>query len=73
VSESNQTTAAQATWDLAYSNGAPTSLAAIGLQESDLDKACDIAMQNQYANPRPLERVALRALFQDAFEGTRPK
>jgi alcohol dehydrogenase class IV len=73
VSESNQTTAAQATWDLAYNNGAPTSLAAIGLQESDLNKACDIAMQNQYANPRPLERVALRALFQNAFEGTRPK
>ncbi len=73
VSESNQTTAAQATWDLAKSNGAPTSLAAIGLQESDLDIACDIAMQNQYANPRPLERVALRALFQDAFEGVRPR
>ncbi len=73
VNESNQTTAAQAIWDLAYSNGAPTSLAAIGLQESDLDKACDIAMQNQYANPRPLERVALRALFQDAFEGVRPR
>jgi maleylacetate reductase len=73
VSESNTTTAAQATWDLAKSNGAPTSLAAIGLQESDLDKACDIAMQNQYANPRPLERVALRALVQDAFEGVRPR
>jgi maleylacetate reductase len=73
VSESNNTTAAQAAWDLAYSCGAPTSLAQIGLQASDLDKACDIAMQNQYSNPRPLERVALRALFQDAFDGTRPK
>ena len=73
VNESNQTTAAQATWDLTYSNGAPTSLATIGLQESDLDIACDIAMQNQYANPRPLERAALRALFQDAFEGVRPR
>jgi maleylacetate reductase len=73
VSESQSTTAAQATWDLAKSNGAPTSLAAIGLQESDMDIACDIAMQNQYANPRPLERVALRALFQYAFEGVRPR
>lgn len=73
VSESNQTTAAQAIWDLAYRNGVPTSLATIGLRESDLNKACDIAMQNQYANPRPLERVALRALFQDAFEGVRPR
>jgi maleylacetate reductase len=73
VSESCTTTAAQAAWDLAYNNGAPTSLAQIGLQASDLDKACDIAIQNQYANPRPLERIALRALFQDAFDGVRPK
>ncbi|MEY4294382.1 MAG: hypothetical protein RLY82_70, partial [Pseudomonadota bacterium] len=73
VNESNTTTAAQATWDLAYNNGAPTSLAAIGLQESDLDKACDIAMQNQYANPRPLERVALKKLLQNAFDGVRPR
>ncbi len=73
VRESNQTTAAQAKWGLAYSYGAPISLATIGLQESDLDKACDVAMQNQYANPRPLELVALRALFPDAFEGVRPR
>jgi alcohol dehydrogenase class IV len=72
VSDSS-TTAPQATWDLAYSNGAPTSLATIGLQASDLDKACDIAMQNQYPNPRPLERVALRSLLQDAFDGVRPR
>ena len=51
----------------------PISLATICLQESDLDKACDVAMQNQYANPRPLELVALRALFPDAFEGVRPR
>jgi alcohol dehydrogenase class IV len=73
VSEPHNTTAAQAIWDLAYNNGAPTSLSSIGLQQSDLDRACDIAMQNQYANPRPLVRVALRALFQDAFEGVRPR
>ena len=44
----------------------------IGLQAADLDRACDIAMSNQYPNPRPLERVALRQLLQDAFEGVRP-
>ncbi len=43
------------------------------MKESDLDKACDIAMQNQYDNPRPLERTAIRQLFQDAFEGMRPR
>jgi maleylacetate reductase len=44
----------------------------IGMKEADLDKVCEIAMQNQYPNPRPLERVALRQLLQDAFEGRRP-
>jgi maleylacetate reductase len=29
-------------------------------------------MQNQYPNPRPLERGAIRQLLQDAFEGKRP-
>jgi maleylacetate reductase len=63
---------AQAVFDLANNNGAPTALKDIGMKEADLDKACDIAMQNQYPNPRPLERIALRQLLQDAFDGTRP-
>ena len=64
--------AAAAVFDLAQDNGAPVSLKALGMQEADLDKACDIAMQNQYPNPRPLERVALRQLLQNAFDGRRP-
>ncbi|RZJ26995.1 MAG: maleylacetate reductase [Haliea sp.] len=64
--------AAQAVFDLARDNGAPVALKGIGMKESDLDKACDIAMQNQYANPRPLERGAIRQLLQDAFDGKRP-
>ena len=44
----------------------------IGMQGADLDRACDIALQNQYPNPRPLERAAIRQLLQDAFEGKRP-
>ncbi len=64
--------AAQAVFDLARDNGAPVALKDIGMKEADLDRACDIAMQNQYPNPRPLERVAIRQLFQDAFEGARP-
>ena len=43
------------------------------MKQADLDQACDIAMQNQYPNPRPLERDAIRQLLQDAFEGTRPR
>jgi maleylacetate reductase len=29
-------------------------------------------VKNQYPNPRPLERGAIRALLQRAFDGTRP-
>jgi alcohol dehydrogenase class IV len=65
--------AAQAVYDLARDNGAPVALKDLGMKEADLDKACDIALQNQYPNPRPLERVAIRQLFQDAFEGARPR
>ncbi len=64
--------ASQAVFDLAKNNGAPTALKDIGMQEADLDKAADIAMQNQYPNPRPLERIAIRQLLQDAFDGVRP-
>lgn len=64
--------AAQAVYDLARNNGAPVALRDIGLKAADLDRACDIALQNQYPNPRPLERVAIRQLLQDAFEGVRP-
>jgi maleylacetate reductase len=64
--------AAQAVYDLAKHNGAPVALKDIGMKAEDLDKACDIAMSNQYPNPRPLERGAVRQLLQDAFEGTRP-
>ena len=53
-------------------NIASTKITDIGMKEADLDKACDIAMSNQYPNPRPLERAALRQLLQDAFEGVRP-
>ena len=64
--------APQAVFDLAKENGAPVALRDIGMKEADLDRACDIAMSNQYPNPRALERGALRGILQDAFEGVRP-
>lgn len=64
--------APRAVYDLARDNGAPVALRDIGMREQDLDRACEIALQNQYPNPRPLERAALRQLLQDAFEGRRP-
>ncbi|HSV79878.1 MAG TPA: maleylacetate reductase [Ramlibacter sp.] len=64
--------APQAVYDLARDNGAPVALKEIGMREADLDRACELALRNPYPNPRPLERQALRALLQDAFEGRRP-
>jgi maleylacetate reductase len=64
--------APQAVYDLAQDNGAPVALRDIGLKAADVDKTCDIALQNQYPNPRPLERAAIRQLLQDAYEGKRP-
>ncbi|MCD6076763.1 MAG: maleylacetate reductase, partial [Ramlibacter sp.] len=64
--------AARSVFDLARDNGAPVALREIGMQANDLERACDIALQNQYPNPRPLERAAIRQLLQDAYEGVRP-
>lgn len=64
--------APQAVYDLALRNGAPVALKDIGLREEDLGRACDIALQNQYPNPRPLERGAIRDLLQAAYDGVRP-
>ncbi len=54
-------------------HGAATSLAALGLPEAALDKAADIAVKTPYPNPRALDRAALRALLQRAFEGAAPQ
>jgi alcohol dehydrogenase class IV len=59
--------------DIARKLNAPTALAALGMKESDLDRAADLATAKPYPNPRPLERTAIRALLEDAFRGARPK
>ncbi len=66
------TDAPQALHELARRHGAPIALKQIGMREEDLDRACASALQNAYANPRPVEAGALRALLQDAFEGRPP-
>lgn len=53
--------------------GMPTALRDLGLQESDLDQACEIALSNPYWNPRPIEAGPLRALLQRAWEGAEPR
>jgi len=66
------TDAAQGAFELARSNGAPTALKDIGFKEADIDIALDIALENPYWNPRPVERAPLRALLEAAYEGRAP-
>tara|TARA_R110002124_G_scaffold1797_19_gene11644 strand:+ start:16969 stop:18030 length:1062 start_codon:yes stop_codon:yes gene_type:complete len=58
---------------LAKRLGMPTALRDLGLKESDLDRACEIALSNPYWNPRPIEAAPLRALVQRAWEGSEPQ
>lgn len=59
--------------DFAASLGAPLALRELGLAESSLDRAADIADQNPYWNPRSFDRDTIRALLQRAWEGKRPE
>lgn len=64
--------AADALYDLVTASGVPSSLKELGFRESDIGKAVEIALSQQYPNPRPLERAGLTALLTDAYHGTRP-
>jgi maleylacetate reductase len=52
--------------------GISVALADIGMPESGLDTAADLACQNPYANPRPVEREAIYQLLRAAWEGRAP-
>ncbi len=47
----------------------PTSLRELGLAETALDSAADLATQRPYFNPRPVDRASIRGLLGDAFAG----
>ena len=64
--------AVEGLFDLAAALGAKQSLAEIGLRESDLDRAADLAVQSPCSNPTPLTLERIRALLDDAFLGRRP-
>jgi len=59
-------------YEFARSIGAPMALKTLGLQESQLDQAADLAVKNPYWNPQPVERDAIRSLLQRAWEGAVP-
>jgi maleylacetate reductase len=56
----------------AESLGAPLALKGLGLEESDLSAAAELAVKNPYWNPRPIERDAVLALLQCAWRGDSP-
>ena len=59
-------------FELARAHGAPVALKAIGMPVNGLDQAANLAVSNQYPNPRPLEKEALRRLLDRAFHGEAP-
>ncbi len=65
-------TAGQALHDFAIRMKAPLALRDLGMKEADLDRATEIATQNPYWNPRPVEAGAVRRLLQAAWDGTAP-
>lgn len=64
--------AAQGMFDLAKTLGVPTALKDIGMAAGELDRCADIATQNAYWNPQPIDKTAIRALLEDAYSGKRP-
>jgi len=57
---------------LARETGAHRSLQQLGMRKEDIDRAADLAVQNPYWNPQPVERDAIRALIARAWAGVAP-
>jgi maleylacetate reductase len=64
--------AAAGIYDLAVEIGAPTSLREIGMPADGLDRAAQLATQNPYYNPRPVDYTGVREILENAFRGSRP-
>ena len=67
--------AALGLYRLAKDNGAPVALRELGMKAEDIDRIAQIAVQNPYWNPRPVNAQAegaLRMLLQRAWEGAPP-
>lgn len=64
--------AATGLYDLARSLDVPMALSELGMSLEGLEKAADLATQNPYYNPRPIEKSAIFKLLSDAYAGRRP-
>ncbi|MGO4833953.1 maleylacetate reductase [Rhizobiaceae sp. 2RAB30] len=59
-------------FDLAGKVGARRALRDLGMPESGIEKATDLALANPYWNPQPLERDGIRGLIARAWAGEEP-
>ena len=50
----------------------PLALEEIGMKKENLDEAAELAVNNPYYNPRPIESKAIRSLLEYACIGERP-
>lgn len=60
-------------YDLIASLGGPTSLADLGMPESELGRAVELALATPYPNPRELTSEGIGGLLTDAWHGRRPQ
>jgi maleylacetate reductase len=65
--------AASGLYDLAKSIGAPLALKDIGMPEAGLARAAQLATENPYYNPRPIELEPILGLLRNAWRGERPE
>ena len=68
-----QSDATVALYELIGRCAGPRSLKQLGMAASGLDRVAELAVANPYPNPRPLEREAIRAMLQRAWEGLPPQ
>ncbi|POX63109.1 alcohol dehydrogenase [Streptomyces sp. Ru62] len=60
-------------YDLIVSLGGPTSLRELGMAESDLARAAELAAATPYPNPRELTTEGIGELLAGAWQGRRPQ
>ncbi|MFJ4467931.1 maleylacetate reductase and hydroxyquinol 1,2-dioxygenase domain-containing protein [Streptomyces sp. NPDC089424] len=60
-------------YDLIASLGGPASLRELGMPESELGRAAELAAATPYPNPRELTAAGLESLLSDAWHGRRPQ
>ena len=65
--------AAAGLYCLAQTVGARLALRDLGMPESGIEKAADLAVKSPYWNPRPIERGAIRDLIARAWAGEPPQ